>query len=120
MPDINESLIRSNGKSADDHPFQDRVWIPFHQAAVHISARCALIAVNDDIFDISRSSTALFPFFTCRKTCSPSSPQTRGFNLIDNLIGLHFEEGLCQRLISTDSNIILNLLGIDETIIPEN
>jgi len=111
---------RADGVSADDHALENAVRIAFHQAAVHVSAGIAFVAVADDVFRRAVRPAAAFPFDAGRKSSSAPSAEPRFFHFIDHAFRRHFGQGFGQRAVAADNQIVLDPCGIDQAVLSEN
>src|SRR5690606_6183315 len=106
--DVNISLVRSDGISADDHTFDNAVWIAFHEASVHVGTGIAFVSVGDDIFWLTMRPADTFPFDGSRKASAASATKARFFDFVDDIFRCHFGKYLGQRLIAVDIEIGLD------------
>ena len=120
MPDIDEPLAGSHGKGTDHHPFQDSSEDSPPEGFDPCRPRGLPRRNYRSRISFRRSIPTIFPLSARRKSRSSSSSQARGLDLVDNLIGLHFEQGLCQGLVPAYSDIVLDLRGFDLTIVSKD
>jgi len=120
VPDVDVALVRADRVSADDHAFDHTVGIAFHEAAVHVGAGIAFIAVGDDILGIAMRPAHAFPLDGRVKSSAAAAPEAGFFHFADNGFGRHFGKHFTQRLIAVDGKIIFNARRIDHAVLAEN
>src|ERR1700730_1870728 len=67
--------------------------IMVNEASVLERARLRFICVTDEVNRLGPTWLDESPFGAARKAGAAPSPQTRGFNLVNDLLGLHSECG---------------------------
>src|SRR4030066_213843 len=70
LTNIDESLMGTHGIRTYHKTFKDTMRVPFHQGAIHESARVTFVAVNDNILRFSRRVSCGLPFPSCGKAAS--------------------------------------------------
>src|SRR5581483_1704612 len=87
--------------------FDQRERIALHQHAVGEGAAVALVGVADDIFLIGRRARHRPPFDSGREARPPAAAQTRGDDLLENLLRAE-ENRLLQALEAAMTAVILD------------
>ena len=91
--DVDEPLLRADGKRPDGHPLQNREWIPFHQNAVFESARLRLIRIANEVVRPARAplQQKRFPFFPCGESSASTPQEARVDDFANNFFGTHVD-----------------------------
>ena len=111
--DIDVSVVGVCCDCSDQHTLDDTVRFPLHHGAVHKCTRIALVTIADDIFFFLLLIKNLLPFASGRKSAATASAQTGLGDLIDDLLGTHIKQCLCNGAVTAKSNIFGNALGVD-------
>jgi hypothetical protein len=112
--DVDDAFACPDGVSGDEHAFQHRVRVALQHAAVHERARVAFVRIADQVLRRSRRLAGKPPLQPGREPGSAAAPQAGGEHLFDHRLGLH-SEGLLQALIAARGEVVIHVLGIDET-----
>ena len=118
--DVNDALGRTHDVAADDHAFQQRVGIALDLVAVHVSAGIALVRIADDVLAIGLSLIKELPLVAREISGAAPAAQFRCLDLFDHGLGPSVNQNLVERLVSSDADVFLNIVGIDEPAVAQN
>ncbi|EKD51405.1 MAG: hypothetical protein ACD_62C00263G0001 [uncultured bacterium] len=82
--------------------------VTFQNRTVHKRTRVTFVRVANDIFGVPLGLSGKAPFLASQKTSAPSSPEFGIEDGLDDLIGTHSLEDFCERLISFESEVIID------------
>ena len=118
--DVDVTLPRADGVRRDQHAFDHRMRIRFEETPVHVGARIAFVAIPDEVLRDPRLRPARPPFRSCGEPAASTPTQPRPRDLVENLVARHGRECLLQRRISVPSQVVLDPLGVDDTLISQD
>ena len=94
--------------------------IAFKKGSVHKCSWITLICIDNYIFDRIFGITCTFPFSAGRKACTSPSSDVGFFNLFENFNTGHLSESFAKSGITVESQIIINISGINFDIITQD
>ena len=119
--DIDVALGGAGGHARDDHALDDLVRVALHAGAVHEGAGVALVAVADDVLDgLFRMCRDLRPLAPGREARAAAAAQTGIAHGLDDLVRLHLEQGLGQRAVAADGQVLLDGFRVDMAAVLEH
>ena len=119
--DIDVALGRAGGHARDDHALDDLVRVALHAGAVHECAGVALVAVADDVLDgLFRMCRDLRPLAPGREARAAAAAQAGIAHGLDDLVRLHLEQGLGQRAVAADGQVLLDGFRVDVAAVLEH
>ena len=118
--DVDVALLSTAGIAGDGHGFQNGMRVALKDGSVHECARVTFISVAADVFHGSHLSGCGFPLDAEREACAASSAEHCILHRVHNVLGVHVVQTLSQSLIALDSDILLDVHGIDETAVLES
>jgi len=120
VADVDVSLMGPYGVGPDDHPFEHAVGVSLEEASVHVGPGVSLVGVADHVLGLPVGMPAALPFAACGEAPSAAAPQPRSLHLLDDLLRGHLKEGLRQGPVSPYGYIVLDRLGIYQTVRAED
>ena len=119
--DIDIALAGADGVAADGHGFQHRVGVAFQNGTIHERAGVALVGVADHVLLVSLGSGGKLPLLAGGETSAATAAQTGLQHLVNNLLEGSFRSEPCpERLIAVESNIFVDVFGVDTTAVPQS
>ena len=119
--DIDVALGGAGGHARDDHALDDLVRIALHAGAVHECAGVALVAVADDVLDgLFRMCRDLRPLAPGREARAAAAAQAGIAHGLDDLVRLHLEQGLGQRAVAADGQVLFDGFRVDMAAVLEH
>ena len=112
-PDVEEAGLGADGVAADQHPLQDGVRVALQDAAVHVGARVALVAVADDEVLVGLRLAGQLPLQPDREACAAPAAQAGRLQLVDHLLGRHAGQDAGQALVAAAVQVLVDFLGVD-------
>ena len=94
--------------------------VALKDGSVHECTRVTFIGVAADVFHGSHLSGSGFPLYAEREACAASSAEHCVLHRVDDVLGIHVVQAQSQSLVSVDSDIFLDVHGIDETAVLES
>ena len=94
--------------------------VPLQEAPVHVGAGIAFVGVADDVLGIALGLPRRIPLPAGGETSAAAAPEVCLDHLLDDRFGLHPREGLPQGAVAADGQVILQALGIDLAVLPED
>src|SRR5271167_5113955 len=88
--------------------------------AIHVGAGIALIGIADDELLVGNRFAEELPLVAGQESRAAAAAQLGGFHLLDDLLGLFVDQGLVQRLIAADRDVLLDIFGIDEAAVSQH
>jgi len=120
VADVDESLRGADGLGPDDHPFEDGVGVGLEDGAVHKGARVPFVAVADDVLRRPRLLGAGRPLLARGEARPAAAPQSRGGDLGQDRFGGHLGQGLAQRFVAVEGDVLFDLLRVDPAAVAED
>ena len=102
------------------HSLDNSVGVALEYRSVHECTGVALVCITSDILDIAGSILGEHPLSACGEACASASSDTGIENFLDYLIGCHGGQCLIQCLIAVGSDILLDILGVDNAAVPQS
>ncbi len=93
--------------------------IPLKHRTIHECTRVAFVGVTADILLVIDFLGGKLPFKTGGETRTAAAAQARLLNLVNNLLGGHLGNSLSQCGITVTGNILINILGVDDTAVTQ-
>ncbi len=106
--------------AADDHSFQQRVRIAFNLVAIHVGAGIAFVGIADDVLWLCLRFGQKLPLIAGQVARASAAPQLGGFDLFDDRFWMPIDKHLVQRLVSADSDVLLNVVRVDNSAIAQD
>ncbi len=113
-------MVGADTPGGDQHPLEDAVGIPLHDAAVHEGAGVALVAIADDEFVRAGLAPGEVPFPAGRETPAAASAQAGFGDHRAEGLGGHLAERAVGGLISAEGDVFANVFRIDQAAVLEN
>src|SRR5580693_847681 len=88
--------------------------------AVHVSAGIAFVSVADDELLVGDSLAQELPLIARQKSGAAAAPQLGGLDLLDDQLRLVVDQRLIKRLVATDRDVLLDVVGIDQPAITQH
>ena len=117
--DIHIALAGADREACNGHCLDDGMGIALKDGAVHEGAGVALVRVAADILDVALGRFTEGPFAAGREPRAAAAAQAGGQNGIDDLVLIHRCQNLVQRQITVQSDILLNVLRVDDAAVFE-
>ena len=117
---IDDSFGRAHHVTADDHSFQQRVRVAFNFVAIHVGAGVAFVCIADDVLLFCFCLGQEFPLVASGISGSAAAAQFRGLDLLDDAGRVRIDQYFVECLISADGDVFFNVVGIDDSAIPQN
>ena len=93
--------------------------ITFQNGTVHERARVAFVGVAAHILDIALRRVAERPLSACGESRAAAAAKSGCQHYVNYLVLRHFRQDLVQRFIAVKSDILLDVLGIDDAAVLE-
>ena len=116
---VDVALVGANGVPTDGHPFQEGVRVPLDDRAVHKSARVPFIGVADDVFLVASGAGRELPLEAGKESRAAPASQARVAYGVDDVLGGHLGQCLCQPVIATSRDVFLDVLGVDDAAVAQ-
>ena len=94
--------------------------ITLEQAAVHISARVALVGVHHHILHVALRVPGGLPLGAGGKTAAAASAQVGRLDFVQDLLRRHLEERLGKRRVAATDDVGVDVLRVDEAVQAED
>jgi hypothetical protein len=104
--------VRADGATCDPDSLDDGVRIEFEFVTIGKRAGLALVGVAAKIDRLLRILRDEAPLDAGRKRRAAAPAEIRVLDLVDNLLGLHVEQRLAQRLVSAVTDVHLELAKV--------
>ena len=104
--------MRTDGAARDHDSLDDAVRIEFELVAIREGAGLALVGVAAQVDRLLRVLRDEAPLDAGRKRRAAASAQIRVLDLVDNLLGLHLEQRLAQRLVAAVADVHVELAKV--------
>ncbi len=104
--------MRANGATCDSDALDDGVGIEFEFVAIGKRAGLALVGVAAQVHRLLRILRDEAPLDAGWKRRAAAPAKIRVLDLVDNLLGLHLEQRLAQRLVSAVADVHVELAKI--------
>ena len=98
---VDVTLARPDRVAREDHALDERVRVVFHQVAVNVSARVALIGVGDDVFLAGGLGSHRAPLAPGGEARAAASTQLRSFDRSEHLFR-RLPERLLERAVAAE------------------
>ncbi len=118
--DINITLMRADCVARDCHCLENRVRVAFENGPVHKRAGVALVCIAAYIFCVIILIFSKLPFYARREARAASAAKPRSLDNIDDLLRIELGQTFDKSLISVASDILVYLLGIDNTAVAQS
>ncbi len=110
---VDVTLIGADRVAGDRHAFEHPMGIALEHATVHERPGIALIGVADDEFALALRLGHGRPLKPGRIPGAAPAPQAALDEVVNHLLGLHFQQHLVQRLVTLGGDIGFDALRID-------
>ncbi len=94
--------------------------VALDRGAVHVGARVALVGVADDVLLVAGGLLGQVPLHPGREARAAAAAQAGGLELLDDLVGLHLEEGLLEAGIAVARDVLVDVLGVDHAAVAQD
>src|SRR5208283_2726685 len=118
--DIDDAFRRAHHVSADDHAFDQGVRIALDLIAIHVRAGIALVRVADDVLLVGLGLGHEFPLIPREISSAAASTQLGSLDLLEDVLRAASDQDFVQGLIASDGDVFFDVVGIDESAIPQN
>ncbi len=88
--------------------------------AVHVGAGIAFVGIADDELLVGDGLAQELPLAAGKEPGAAAPAQLRGLDLLDDDLRLFVDQGFVQRLISADSDVFLDVVGIDQAAVAQH
>ncbi len=104
--------------SANSHGLDDGIRVSLHDGAVHECSRVSLVSIADHVFLLRLVLGSNLPLQTGRESSAASSSQAGLLDFIYYGFWTAVEQTVCESKIAVASNILLNILRINQSAVP--
>ena len=118
--DVDEALRRTDRVARDHHRLEDAMGVAFERRTVHVRARIAFVGVADHVLLALGLLHGEFPLHAGREARAAAAAKAGLQDLLDDILGLHLEEHLLDRLVAVARNVVIDLLGVDHAAVAED
>ena len=119
-PAVDVAVMGADGLGGDHHALQDSMGIRLENAAVHESARIALVGVAEYVLDVTGGLGCEFPLQSGRESGAAAAPQTGVQDFPDDVFRFHLGEGFGHSGVSVPGDVFLNFFRVDQTPVSQN
>ncbi len=102
------------------HSLDNSVGVTLEDRSVHECAGVALVCVTSNVLYIAGSILCEHPLSAGGEACTAASSDTGIENFLNYLIGSHGGQCLIQCLITVGSDILLDILGVDNAAVSQS
>src|SRR5579864_8415978 len=117
---VDDSFGCAHDVPANDHSFQKRVRVAFNLVAIHVSAGVAFIGIADDVLGLGFRLGEELPLVAGKISGAATAAQLRGLDLLDHGSRVGVDQNFIELLISTDCDVFLNVVRVDDAAVPQN
>ncbi len=116
---VNVTLRGTDGVTCDSHGLKNYMRVALENGTIHECTRVALVGVTAHILLISLVSLCEHPLTTGRETCATAAAETGVKKDLDDIIRSLLGQHLCKSLVTARSDVLVNVLGIDDTAVAQ-
>src|SRR4030043_1539728 len=119
MADIDKPIVCINCIGTNKHTFKQVLGVTFHDRPVHKCTRITLITIGNNHLDCTPRPFSMPPLYAGRESSATPAPEICLFYLLNHLFRAHRGKHLFNSSITTNSNVMIDVIGIYSSIIPQ-
>ena len=117
--DIYIALVCADGVGGNGHSFDNAMRVALEDGAIHERAGVALVSVAGYILFAGGAHGEL-PLKTGGESAAATAAQTGIKDGLNNVFTAHFGQDLCKGLVAVKSDVLIDVLGIDNAAVSKN
>ena len=94
--------------------------VTLQHRTIHKRTGVTLVGVHANVLHVTLCVLGELPLQTGGETCTATATQTATFHHVNNLLGGHGGQHLNQSLIAVQSNILVDIFGVDHTAVTQS
>ena len=116
---VDVTFVSADCVTCDSHCFENCVGVTFENGTVHECAGVAFVRITYDVFLACGLCFGEGPLSACGEACAAASADAGIKNGLDNFLGSHGGERLCESLVAVACYVFVDAFGIDNAAVTE-
>ena len=117
---VDVTFVSADCVTCDSHCFENCVRVAFENGAVHECTGVTFVGITYYVLFACGLSFSEGPFFTGGEACTATAAETGIEDRLDNVLGSHGGDNLCESLIAVASDVFVDAFRVDNTAVTES